>query len=480
MSIIELESVCKCFSLQEDRPRSFQELVLNGLTRRSPRHSRETLWALRHISFKVSRGETLAIIGSNGSGKSTCLKLLTQIFPPTSGSISVCGRVSALLELGAGFHPDLTGRDNIYLYGSVLGVGRREMTRRFDDIVEFAELERFIDVPCKFYSSGMYVRLAFATAISVDPEILLIDEVLAVGDESFQEKCLRRIHQLKNRGVTIVFVSHSLGTVEELCDRAIWLDRGELREDGPSSSVVAHYLDHVHQSDSLDSLSHSAAPIAPGAESAPSETTAVTSTVSACEEDGDAPDGALSPPSEGVDQSAGTASAIGGPSRGRQWGTGEVDITDVRFLDIQGNATDALETGRSAIIAIHYQAHRRIEHPVFGVAVHDAQGACLSGCNTHLAGVPLSPIDGEGVIRYQIASLPLGAGDYLLSAAIHNPDETETYDFREAYYPFRVTLAGTTEHVGAIYIEAQWEQEARDAVADPAPDERSHGACSPD
>jgi lipopolysaccharide transport system ATP-binding protein len=247
MPAIRVADVSKRFLLRRDRPRSFQELAVNGLRRRKSHNREEVFWALQDVSFLVERGETVGIVGANGAGKSTCLKLLARILEPTAGTIEVEGRVSAILELGSGFHPELTGRENITLYGSILGLRRREMARRFDEIVAFAELERFIDIPVKFYSSGMYVRLAFATAINVSPDILLLDEVLAVGDQSFQKRCLVRINELEASGMTIVFVSHSLDAVKGLCDRALWLDGGTLREDGATEAVVARYLEHVQE-----------------------------------------------------------------------------------------------------------------------------------------------------------------------------------------------------------------------------------------
>ena len=245
MAIVEVDKVSKRFWMHQDRPRSFQDLALT-LFRRGRRQAREEFWALRDVTFSVQPGEAVALIGENGSGKSTCFKLLTRIIEPTSGTISVKGRVSALLELGAGFHPELTGRENVFLNCAILGMPRREVQKRFDSIVGFAEMERFIDVPVKFYSSGMYVRLAFATAINVDAEVLVFDEVLAVGDQSFQARCIERINELKNTGITILFVSHDLDAVRSLCPRAIWLDGGKLCADGPTESVATQYIQHLH------------------------------------------------------------------------------------------------------------------------------------------------------------------------------------------------------------------------------------------
>lgn len=243
-AVIEFRNVSKRFVLRPGRPTSIQEMVINSLKLRL-RNPGEELWALKDISFAVGQGETVGIIGPNGSGKSTLLKVASGIYEPTAGKITFSGRMSSLLELGAGFHPDLTGRENVYLYGSILGLSRKHINRRFGEIVGFAELDRFIDMPAKYYSSGMYVRLGFAVATQVDPEILLIDEVLAVGDEYFQRKCLKKIEDLQRLGVTILLVSHNLTTVQNLCCRALWLDKGMIQELGEPEFVVGRYLDDV-------------------------------------------------------------------------------------------------------------------------------------------------------------------------------------------------------------------------------------------
>lgn len=236
---VRLEHVSKRFILHHEKARSFQDALVNFFHRRNG--SREEFWALKDVSFEVRRGEMLGIIGQNGSGKSTILKLITRILEPTAGRIAVDGKVSALIELGAGFHPDLTGRENIYLNGSILGLSRKEMNRKFDQIVAFSELERFIDTPVKHYSSGMYMRLGFSVAIHVEPDTLIIDEVLAVGDEAFQQKCLDKIEGFRRAGGTIVFVSHAMEQVERLCDRVVWLDQGQVREIGAPGAVIDAY-----------------------------------------------------------------------------------------------------------------------------------------------------------------------------------------------------------------------------------------------
>lgn len=239
MKAISVDNVSKKFVLAHDRPKSLAG-VARGVFRRN---QREDFWALKDVSFGVEQGEALGIIGHNGAGKSTILKLLTQIMDPTFGRIRTRGRVSALIEVGAGFHPEMTGRENVYLNGSILGMSQREINSKFDEIVAFAELEKFIDTPVKRYSSGMYARLGFAVAAHVDPEILICDEVLSVGDGLFQKKCIKKMTSVREtEGATILFVSHNMIAVQNLCERAIWLTQGAVVQDGPARDVVNAYL----------------------------------------------------------------------------------------------------------------------------------------------------------------------------------------------------------------------------------------------
>lgn len=240
VSEIEFEGVSKRFQLAEGKTlREFLPALFKGGAFAEP------FYALRDVSFSIGRGETVALVGRNGSGKSTALKLIAGVMAPSEGRVWVGGRVSPLIELGAGFHPDLTGRENVHLNGSILGMSGREIDAQFADIVEFAELAEFIDTPVKRYSSGMYMRLAFAVAVHSNPEVLLVDEVLSVGDQFFQEKCIERMHEFKRRGVTIVVVSHSLELVETFCERAIWLDHGQFVDEGPAAEIAKRYLDSV-------------------------------------------------------------------------------------------------------------------------------------------------------------------------------------------------------------------------------------------
>ena len=244
MPAIQFQSVSKRYILHHQRPQSFQELLVNTVRRRNG--EREEFWALRDVSFEVGYGESFGIVGLNGSGKSTVLKLLSHIVQPTAGQVRVDGRVAALIELGAGFHPDLTGRENVYLLGSIMGLGSKQMDQRLEAIVGFAELEQFIDTPVKHYSSGMYMRLGFATAINVDADIFLMDEVLAVGDQRFQEKCLQAIESFKHRGLTVVIVSHDLSLVERFCPHALLLQHGQVISYGRTQDVLDSYLAAPH------------------------------------------------------------------------------------------------------------------------------------------------------------------------------------------------------------------------------------------
>jgi ABC-type polysaccharide/polyol phosphate transport system ATPase subunit len=443
MPVIKVTGVSKNFHLQIDRPRSFQELVL-GLFESDPHTSSELLWALRDVSFSVEAGETVGIVGANGSGKSTCLKLLTRILEPTSGEVEITGRVASMIELGAGFHPELTGRENIFLHGSILGLKRRRIEAHFDEIVAFSELERFIDVPVKFYSSGMYVRLAFASAINVEPDILLIDEVLAVGDQRFQEKCLAHIESLKNRGVTIVFVSHNLDTVRDLCERAFWLDEGILREDGPSEEVIKCYLEAVQKRE------------APEASSTPAPAQATSQPSAPAIVDGDAGER-----EEKVDERREEAPEEQSPIQPRQWGSGEIEITRVSFLEPDGRAYNKVPAGAPVIIDISYQAHEPIDNPVFGIAIHRRDGLHITGINTSLDAFSIPMAQGRGHVQYRIDRLSLEEGSYCLSVAVHSDDMSCVYDYQEFSHHFHVICEDTPGHEGIVNLGGSWTHKAR-------------------
>jgi ABC-type polysaccharide/polyol phosphate transport system ATPase subunit len=402
---VRFDNVTKCFRVRHEGPLSFQSVALN-LLRLRLRQPRQTYWVLRNVSFAVQQGEMVGIIGVNGSGKSTTLKLISRIIEPTSGSIEVNGRVSALLELGAGFHPDLTGRENVYLNGSILGLSRRQIDQKFDSIVQFADLESSIDVPVRFYSSGMYMRLGFSVAVHADPELLLVDEVLAVGDYAFQIKCLRRIEELRQRGVTILFVSHDMDTVQEMCDRAIWLDGGGVRAEGDPEHVVAQYLRGF------------------------------------------------------ADQELDVARRGHKVTRGQRWGTGEVELTDVRFLDANGVEKSCFATGEPMRVAMHYTAHKRIKNPVFGMGFHSSEGAWINGSNTDTSGYKIDWIEGEGQVFYCLDNLPLLEGSYLFTATAYNFDGQmpQAYDHLDRAFVVQVRCGvHTKETLGMVYLPCRWE-----------------------
>ncbi len=426
MTAIRFNSVSKQFVLHRNRPRSFQELFLKTLHReRLPQ--KETYWALRDVSFEVKRGEMLGIIGANGAGKSTALKLISRIIEPTSGQIEINGQVGALLELGAGFHPDLTGRENVYLNGSILGFSRAKMNRIYDEIVEFSELERFIDVPVKHYSSGMYMRLAFSIAIHVEPEILLVDEILAVGDQSFQLRCLDKISEMKRQGVTIVWVTHSLDQVREMCNRAIWLDEGKILAAGQVGRVLEHYSDQIRAIDE-QTLQQANADV-----------------------------GRVQDAVQPGDSTAEEEDAAEHESSWR-WGTREAEIVRVQLLDGEGNARRSFRTGDTFVARMHYVAHQRIEEPLFGVALHHADGFHINGPNTGFADYPIEAIEGTGHIDFIIPHLPLLKGTFLFTAALYDSEARHAYDHHHMAYTFRVAPGKQIrEKYGAMHIPSRWQ-----------------------
>jgi ABC-type polysaccharide/polyol phosphate transport system ATPase subunit len=415
MSAIRFDGVSKEFTLRHERSRSFQELFLNML-RLKRTSNREKFWVLRDVSFEIKPGEMVGIVGDNGAGKSTLLKLISRIIEPTSGHIEVNGRVSALLELGAGFHPDLTGRENIYLNGSILGFSRAEMDHIYDDILEFSELERFIDVPVKHYSSGMYMRLGFSIAIHVRPDILLVDEILAVGDQAFQLRCLDKINEMRRRGITIVLVTHDLDTVREMCDRAIWLDDGLIQAEGPVTHVLEEYMARVRAEDD-EALHKAEAGLQDGA----------------AEDDED-------------DESA------------WRWGSREGEIVGVQFLDDQGQERRTFQTGERFAVRLHFSVPQRIDRPQFGLALYHANGFHINGPNTVFSGLEIEAVEGQGYVDYVIECLPLLEGTYLVSASLYNYEGSHAYDHHHQAYTFRVRPSALVrEKFGAVLIPSVWQ-----------------------
>jgi ABC-type polysaccharide/polyol phosphate transport system ATPase subunit len=397
------------------------------------RHLRsdETFPALQDVSFSVTAGQTFGVVGRNGSGKSTALKLIAGITKPTSGTVSVRGRVSALIELGAGFHPEISGRENVFISGIMLGLTKREIQRRFDEIVEFAELQDFIDAPVKTYSSGMYMRLGFAVAIHVDPDVLLVDEVLAVGDEGFTHKCLDTFAEFKRRNKTILLVTHSLGLVERFCDEAVWLDAGRMRAEGDPKRVVGAYVTDVErQEERFLAATDARAQIESGA--------VVESPA---------------PAGPGPVDAAEVAADMTKATEGR-WGSGGVEIHDVRFLTATGEPTHVFHTGESIAIRFRVRARRPVSDFVFGVGLFTAEGTVVYGTNTEIEELVPDSLSGDAEVGVVIAALDLVEGTYKLDLAVHKRDGAP-YDYHRLLYTFRVK--SRIKDVGIYRPAHRWE-----------------------
>lgn len=386
--VIEVDGVTKRFRLHHERYGSLKERVIHF-----GRIPYEDFWALDGVSFSVGPGETVGLLGHNGSGKSTLLKCIAGILQPTSGSIRTNGRLSALLELGAGFHPDLTGRENVFLNGAILGLSKRDVARRFDEIVAFAELEAFIDNQVKHYSSGMYIRLGFAVAVHTDPDILLVDEVLAVGDEAFQRKCLDRVRRLQREGVTIVFVTHAPDLVRQICDRAVVLDHGGLVADAPAGEAVRVFREHLLSGGGLA--------------------------------DADA--------LRGTD--AHTDADLTPSGRRRNY---KVRITSVEMEHAAQRERAYLLPHEPLTMRVRFEAVERLDDVVFGLAIYDIEGRPLHGVNTEILGARIDLPAGPGEARFDIASVPFLDGTYLVTIGVHDHDGGVVYDWHEQQHTFEV------------------------------------------
>ena len=388
---ILVESVSKNFRLYRERNRYIKSAVLRG---RRARY--EEFWALDDVSFDVDHGATVGIIGSNGSGKSTMLKCLTGIYRPDKGRITMNGSIAALLELGAGFHPELSGRENIFLNAAILGMSKRDAERNFDSIVDFAGLERFIDTPVKNCSSGMTVRLGFSIATHVEPEILLIDEVLSVGDQAFQRKSSEKIEQFRRDGRTIVVVSHSLGAVQQLCKEVIWLEKGKMKLRGPAADVIATYT----------------------GESYDTHTT----------KDADLRE---------------------------RWGTGAAHINAVRLVDATGQPVERLSTNGAAEIVIDVTPQEKLQAPIVRATVTTLDDTVLWSATSQNAQPRLRQMSEPTTLRVKIDRLPLLEGSYFLSVAVTDATGTTEYDHCRNWLRFDVHQDELFEE-GVVAIDADW------------------------
>ena len=405
---IALEHVSKNYRLWGRRSQfaTLKSALLKRDLKTSPEAS---VAALRDVSFAVDRGEAFGIIGRNGSGKSTLLKLISGILKPTSGTVSVNGRIAALIELGAGFHPEITGRENIYINGIMLGLTRREIEQRFDKIVEFSGISDFLDQPVKTYSSGMYVRLGFAVAVHVDPDILIIDEVLSVGDEEFSAKCVAKIQEMKYRGVTLIFVTHQLDQVRTLCDRALWLDHGMLEAIGDPMRVVDAYLQEV---------SGGAASVSP-----PEIEDAVVEEKK---------------PSEADEE---------------RWGSGEILIKHVSLTDHESRELVAVGAGTPVVFDLDVEVRVAQDDFVFGVGIYHADGTLVYGTNTDVEGYVPEQIEGKVRVRFVIASLDLVAGTYRVDVAVHTRNG-RAFDYRRNV--LRIVVGSRVHDTGVYRPKHEW------------------------
>ena len=423
---IELVNVSKIYRRYGGRHFStLKSALLQRSVLRDLRPS-ETFPALTDVSFSVPKGSTYGVIGRNGSGKSTALKLVAGITKPTTGQVRVTGRISALIELGAGFHPEISGRENVFINGIMLGLTKRQIQDRFDEIVEFAELREFIDAPVKTYSSGMYMRLGFAVAIHVNPDVLLVDEVLAVGDEGFTHKCLDKFADFKRRGKTILLVTHSLGLVERFCDEALWLDDGRVRAHGDPRRVVDAYLTAVESEDSTRRLDgrDDAARGRRGASAEPARCAARRS------------------------HSANMFQAIEG-----RWGSREIEITEVTLPRSRRQPSFVYHSGDPMSIRMKVQAHKPAADFVFGVSLFNADGVCCYGTNTFIEQMTPERLEGDVEVAFAIDSLDLVEGTYKLDVAVHKRDGYP-YDYHRLLYTFRVK--SRTPDVGIYRPHHRW------------------------
>ena len=414
----------------------------------------ETFPALRGVSFEVPKGVTFGIIGRNGSGKSTMLKLVAGITKPTSGTVVVDGRISALIELGAGFHPEISGRENVFINGIMLGLTKKEITRRFDEIVEFADMSDFIDAPVKTYSSGMYMRLGFAVAVHVDPDVLLIDEVLAVGDEAFSHKCLDKFGEFRRRNKTILLVTHSLNLIERFCDEALWLDSGATRSSGDPMRVVGAYRTAVGQAEERTLAADDArAREQVGRGSGAAEGAAAATAGEAEAAVGEASRGA---PADGGGSAAADAGPLerGGDKRveGR-WGTREIEITDVVLADASGEPGHVFQSGDAMSIRLSVKAARVATDFVFGIGLFTPEGVCCYGTNTDLEGLEAQTFEGVATVVFHIGALDLVEGTYKLDVAVHKRDGYP-YDYHRFLYTLRVT--SQSRDIGIYRPRHEW------------------------
>lgn len=415
---IEVKHVKKKFKVYMDKGSQLKERILFR-----NRNRYEERWVLDDVSFDVKKGEAIGLIGHNGCGKSTTLKLLTRIMYPDSGSIELKGRVSSLIELGAGFHPDMSGRENIYTNASIFGLTKKEIDERLDDIIEFSEMEPFLDNPVRTYSSGMYMRLAFSVAINVNADILLIDEILAVGDVNFQAKCFNKLREIKAQGTTIVIVSHSMGQIEQICDRSIWIHEGKIKADGDPREIDKDYLDFMGQK-RQEIVEQVQKKEAEKQEEAQEEQT----------------------PEE-------VETALEEEEK-KRWGNGKARFREVYISGNQSQKQSVFATEEKVRIHMHYKVKQKVEDAVFGIGIFRDDGVQCYGTNTRIEQFERFDLEKDGETVVEIEKLSLLPGKYTLDVAIESDMATPVDYYRQAY-SFEVYSSLTD--VGIFRIPHRWE-----------------------
>lgn len=420
---IDVSNITKKFKVYYDKGSQLKERLLFR-----KRNRYEERMVLKGISFQVKKGEAIGLIGHNGCGKSTTLKLLTRIMYPDSGTITMNGRVSSLIELGAGFHPDMSGRENIYTNAAIFGLTKKEIDSRLNDIIAFSELEEFIDNPVRTYSSGMYMRLAFSVAINVDADILLIDEILGVGDANFQAKCFNKLREIKASGTTIVIVSHSLGQIEQICERSVWIHDGLIRAEGPPKEIDLEYLEYM----GLKLQENAAREIEKKAVDAKNE----------------------EPPEAERENAPENKSEADVPQDSKKrWGSGKARISEIKAFSADGREQRIFRTGDKIMLRVTYSVREKVEDAVFGIGVFNRDGVQCYGTNTRIDRLSAFSIEKNGVFEIVLEDMNLLPGEYVVDIAIESGDGIPVDYFREAY---RIEMISSTGDVGITRIRHSW------------------------
>lgn len=432
---IEVNNITKSFKVFLDRSNNIKDFMIHSNRRRY-----ENRQVLKGISFEVKKGEAVGLIGHNGCGKSTTLKLLTRIMYPDSGTIEMKGRVSSLIELGAGFHPDMSGRENIYINASIFGLSKKEIDKRVDEIIAFSELEEFIDNPVRTYSSGMYMRLAFAVAINVDADILLVDEILAVGDIAFQAKCFNKLKEIKAQGATIVIVSHSLGQIEQICERSIWIHDGLIREEGEPRMVHPSYLDYMGRKREEIAEKEAARQESKAKEKEKKEDDGKENArqQDGAQAEGDDANGVSSPEDNAVKT---------------RWGNGKAKIKSVKIMDGSGKEKRSFRSGEDILVRYEYEVTSKVKDAVFGIGIFRNDGVDCYGTNTKLDKFKSFDLTESGSAEVLLKNVNLLSGVYTLDFAIES-DMGIAVDFWKKAK--EIEIYSVTDEVGIVRFDHEW------------------------